>query len=172
MGKQRILFVFFTRFLLVIPSFFTDPYDFAERWLKVSYYDPPLWSFWLLLIITVIVATFLTYKELKRGFTYHRMAWKVYDNLVREFRELTYAKIEVDRANIHARIEKERGKLPDERLDEMITLFLAAEAERARFGMNTLSDDAQYLLSLNNKRMRNHINKKYGGRDYGEPKKL
>ena len=96
MGKRRILLVFFTCFLLVIPSFFTDPYDFIERWFEVTYYDPPLWLFWLLLSASVIVAVYLTYKELKRGFTYHRIAWVVYDNLVQAFRELTYTKVGVD----------------------------------------------------------------------------
>ena len=135
----------------------------------MSYYDPPLWLFWLLLSASVIVAAYLTYKELKRGFTYHRKAWEAYDNLVQAFRELTHTIIEVDRAKIHARIEKERGELPDKRLDEMINLFLDAESERARYGANAYDDDAHKALSITYERMRNHINNKYGGRGYGKP---
>lgn len=102
----------------------------------------------------------------------NKIAWKAYDNLCEAFRELAYTKPEKERANIYARIEKGRGRLPDKKLDEMINLFLDAEAERAKLGMNPFSDDAQYFLSLNNERMRNHINNKYGNRRDGNNNKV
>jgi hypothetical protein len=54
----------------------------------------------------------------------------------------------------------------------MINLFLDAEVERVRLGMNPLDENSQYVLSLNNERMRNHIKGKYGGRMHGKENKL
>jgi hypothetical protein len=94
-------------------------------------------------------------------------AWQVYDELVNAFRELVFAKDEKLRVAVHTRIESERGKLPDKQLDKYINLFLAAEAERARYNIDPYSDEAQYVLSLNNERMRNHIKSRYGERRIG-----
>lgn len=48
---------------MLIPAFFTDPFDFAERWFGMTYTVPP-YLFWVLLIISLVVASFLTYREL------------------------------------------------------------------------------------------------------------
>ncbi|MBI2852990.1 MAG: hypothetical protein HYX84_07825 [Chloroflexi bacterium] len=164
MRRIYVLWVFVKHMWLVSPSLFTDPFDFAERWLKVEYFNPPQWLFWVLLVAGISVAIYLTYRELNKS---HSVAWEVYDNLSKAFRDLTYATDEKQRAEIHAHIEEERGKLPDRELDTMINLFLNAEAERARFGLSPYSDDAQYVLSLHNERMRNYLSMKYGSREYG-----
>lgn len=127
-------------------------------------FNPPQYLFWLLLVVGTLFAIYLTYRELNKS---HLAAWEVYDNLTNAFRDLMYSTDEKKRSDIHARIEQERGKLPDKELDKMINLFLDAEAERARYGMNPYSDDAQYVLSLNNERMRNYVYQKYGSREYG-----
>jgi len=117
------------------------------------------------IILSIIWASIDTRNRwVNRKLWLNKRAWEVYDNLCELFRELTHTKDEKERASIHSHIENERGKLPDKRMDEMIKLFLGAEAERARFGLNPYTDDAQYMLSLNNERMRNHIRGKYGER--------
>lgn len=131
-------------------------------------YNPPLWLFWLLLSASVIVAAYLTYRELKRGFAYHQIAWGVYDNLGEALRNLTFATDRIERAKIHADIQRERGKVPDPKLDEMITLYLEAEAERYSTGMNPYDDKAQSFMNSILDLMRKHFRKKYGERIHGK----
>ena len=52
------------RLWLLIPSLFTDPFDFMERWFKVTYQPPPF-LFWLLLAFGILLAVALTYHELR-----------------------------------------------------------------------------------------------------------
>lgn len=52
------------RLWLLIPSLFTDPFDFMERWLNRTYQSPPF-LFWLLLSLGIFVAVALTYHELR-----------------------------------------------------------------------------------------------------------
>lgn len=127
-------------------------------------YSPPTWLFWVLLSLAIGLALLLTLLDLKKLAQNNPTAWVVYDNLCELFRTLTHAINEQERDAIHACIEKERGKLPDKELDKMIRLFLDAEAERAKFGLSSYNDVAQYILSLNNERMRNYILNKYGER--------
>jgi hypothetical protein len=141
----------------------SDPFDILERYFSVIY-SPPHWLFWLFLILAIGLALLLTILDLRKLARNNPIAWEVYDNLCKLFRELTHTGEKKERDIIHSKIEKERGKLPDKTLDKMIRLFLNAEAERLRFGMDSYIDDAQYMLSLNNERMRNHIQSKYGDR--------
>jgi hypothetical protein len=127
-------------------------------------YQPPSFLFWVLLVISICVAIYLTYRDISNNEKYNLVAWRAYDRLSELFRKLTHTIDEKERDDIHADIEKERGKVPDRTLDKMIRLFLNAEAERFKFHLNFYSDDAQYMLSLNNERMRNHIKDKYGER--------
>jgi len=52
------------RLYWVVPSLFTDPFDFMERWFKMMY-QPPSFLFWLLLSLGLILAIALTYHELR-----------------------------------------------------------------------------------------------------------
>jgi len=52
------------RLYYLIPSLFTDPFDFLERWFKVIY-EPPQWLFWLLLSLGLAIAISKTYHELR-----------------------------------------------------------------------------------------------------------
>jgi hypothetical protein len=52
------------RLYYLVPSLFTDPFDFMERWFQVTY-QPPLFLFWLLLTLGILVAVVLTFHELR-----------------------------------------------------------------------------------------------------------
>ena len=52
------------RLYYLIPSLFSDPFDIAERWGKVTY-EPPPWMFWVLLAIGLFFAVAMAYHELR-----------------------------------------------------------------------------------------------------------
>jgi len=58
------LFGTIKRIYWLLPSLLTDPFDFAERWLKVNY-TAPSYMFWILLFIGYLIASVLTYHELR-----------------------------------------------------------------------------------------------------------
>jgi len=160
---MRKLWTYIKNLYVLVILFISNPYDIAERWFGLSYQPPPF-LFWVLLGVAVCLAIYLTYRSLRRSFLYHRVAWEVYDNLCESFRKLSHTTDVKKRDKIQADIESQRGKLPDKKLDEIIRLFLDAEAEATKYGANPYSDAAQYDLSLTNERMRNHIQGKYGER--------
>ncbi len=96
------------------------------------------------------------------------VAWSVYDNLVVLFKDLMNTDDEKKRSEIHSQIEYERGRLPDKKLDELLNLFLEAEAEMDLTGVDPQNEASLYMLRLNNERMRNHIKSKYGDRVWKE----
>lgn len=125
-----------------------DPFDILGVFHVI--YSPPRWLTQVLLGFAIVLALLLTIIDLKKQAKHNPIAWAVYDKLSELFRELTNADNDKQRDEIHARIEKERGKLPDKGLDKLIRLFLDAEDERARFGLDSYKSDAQYILSLQN----------------------
>lgn len=147
-------------FLILLAS---DPFDISERWFGMNY-APPQYLFWVLLGVATCIALLLTIHDLRLAKHNNRIAWEVYDNLVKLFRELMNTDDAKQRAEKLALIETERGKLPDKQLDVLINLFLDAEAESAKLGLDPLHETSLYLLRVNNERMRNHINSKYGER--------
>jgi len=52
------------RLYYLIPSLFTDPFDFLERWFKVNY-ESPQWLFGVLLSLGIIIAIALAYHEIR-----------------------------------------------------------------------------------------------------------
>ena len=141
--------------------------DFVS-WLKGESVFVAEYADWIVggVIISLAIAGIIWASIDTKNRWLNKRAWEVYDNLCEGFRDLTYKQVEGERISVYARIEKERGRLPDKGLDEIIKLFLDVEAERARCGMTPFSDDAQKALSIIFERMRNYINGKYGGRKY------
>jgi hypothetical protein len=125
-------------------------------------YDPPLWIFWLLLSLGILLAGYLTYRDIRKKY---KVAWEVYDHLVELLRELTQTNDSKSRSEIYRKIEYERGRLPDKKLDEIISLFIDAENEGIEFDFDPFDDDMQHNLSVTNQMMRNHIQSKYGDRE-------
>ena len=60
----QLLLGILKRLYWLIPSLFTAPFDFIERWFNVIY-EPPQVLFWLLLFLGLAIATMLTYHELR-----------------------------------------------------------------------------------------------------------
>jgi hypothetical protein len=127
-------------------------------------YSPPHWLFWVLLILASGIALLFTILDLNKLTKSNPAAWLVYDSLSKLFRELTHTDDKKERDTIYSKIEIERGKLPDKVLDKHIRLFLNAESERAIIGMDSYNETSQYLLSVQNERMRQYILNKYGER--------
>lgn len=150
-------------FLLAI-----DPFDVLERVFHVTY-SPPHWMTWALLAVAIVLALLLTILDLRKLAKNNLIVWVVYDNLVRAFRELTLEQDDVKRSEIYAKIEFERGKLPDKGLDKIIRMFLDAEGqERHKYGLTPYDEPTQYILSVHNERMRNYIFNKYGERVWAQ----
>ena len=108
----QIIYRFIIRFLALIPAFLTDPFDFIERQTTMTY-DPPLWIFWLLLSLGILLVGYLTYRDLWKKY---KVAWEVYDHLVELLRELTQTNDSKSRSEIYIKIEYERRRLPDKNL--------------------------------------------------------
>jgi len=52
------------RIYWLVPALFTDPFDLAERWFKVTI-EPPQYLVWVLIAIGFVIASILTYHELR-----------------------------------------------------------------------------------------------------------
>jgi hypothetical protein len=85
------------RLYWILPSFLTDPFDIAERWLKVTW-EPPQFLFWLLLGIGLSVAVVLTYYDLQRQYslavkTIEKEDWETRRSWLRKQRQPDLANI-------------------------------------------------------------------------------
>lgn len=62
-STRNFLWGIIKRFYFLIPSLFTDPFDFMERWFGIVYTPPP-YLFWVLLGLGVFIAGLFAYHEL------------------------------------------------------------------------------------------------------------
>ena len=60
---QKYLWGIIKRLYWLLPSALADPFDIAERWFKIVYTAPP-YLVWVLVGIGLLIASFLTYREL------------------------------------------------------------------------------------------------------------
>lgn len=64
-STRELLWGIIKRLYWLIPSLFTDPFDFIERWFKINY-EPPPYLFWMLIGMGLAIATVMTYNDLKK----------------------------------------------------------------------------------------------------------
>lgn len=64
-STRELLWGIIKRLYWLIPSLFTDPFDFIERWFKITY-EPPSYLFWVLIGMGLAIATVMTYNDVKK----------------------------------------------------------------------------------------------------------
>ncbi len=154
-------------FLFVgLPQWVDSMWSLSERIqrLQTTHVDVR-WLYWITIPIGLVSLIIIIWQSRKKA---TGREWEVYDRLSVSLRDLMNAKSEGERAEVFGHIERERGELPDTGLDTIIDLYLDAEAEGTRYGVNPISDTSQKALSLCLKRMRHHFYNKYGIRGDGK----